>query len=91
MKHVIKPITFEPGGIIFKKAGLSEIHTRHSEAIGSEEDNSVLALTIFYNLENVFYSVSMNSCLYVSTERMSFDNDTNFITMWFQMPLLDNY
>ncbi|MEK7719796.1 MAG: hypothetical protein AAB347_09335 [Bacteroidota bacterium] len=80
VKHVIKPITLSREELFSKKQDCQKYIPDIQRRLDQEEDNSVLALTIFYNLENVFYSVSMNSCLYVSTERMSFDNDTNFIT-----------
>lgn len=70
IKQVMKPIILSREDLFSKK----EDCQKYSSQIQQQLDSEPNPLKEYRKLESIFYSVSMNSCLYVSSETLNLDN-----------------
>lgn len=80
VRHVITAITISDEEAFKKKTECQKYLPQIEAKLAAEDEIDFPGRSSHTTVERVFYSLSMNSCLYVSTESQFYDNGKKFIT-----------
>lgn len=82
VRHVIKPLAINRDALFQKKQECQKLFLQIQQQLRAD-DESIRYANQTTTLEQVFYSVSMNSCLYTSNTQQSYaSGGASFITFW---------